>query len=629
MATITKTMKENSGDAGSTVYATWTVSWTGTDYNLTSVGQTISIASPVFKAKYVQRSSSPEDGAKGYGSVNAGDYLNIGTYPYTKYIRISKIRAAGAMTSGTTYTINDGSESALPYVLTDANIKSIFNYHTAEISSVPIYIDGYNTFRSYARWQGYDVNDTEYSGNLTFSPIGTFYYKCPPALSSDPTMSKDTSTGYFAGLTRVSFSIPITYSQSGTTGTAKYGGYIKKIEVSIGTQVETLNFDASSKPTSTQTVSFILANDGTFTPTITLTDSRNQTATYSFNEITVNPYNVPSATFDVYRTNDVGIKSDEGRYALIQSTISYTDGAATLTEPSIQIDGVDLSSLTDASVTWYKTWSNTSGVSNVISDWTTLVPQNHMVTVYGLIDWDYDTTGNFAEDTSYQITLVANDSLSGHSTPITQTMSTAFYTIDFQAGGKEIAFGAPANDDLVHQYSGYDFTDKGLFKCNMDSMFRDRNNVVRLLFDFVYPVGSYYETSDTTFNPNVTWGGTWILETEGQVHVSSGSNYLVNGAGTNISDGGSPYIQAHTHAFTQPKIPNHHHSMGNIWSNGTGSSQAYQYSNSRTLMTRNTATDGGGGACTGGAVGAVSGATTGNDGNMPPYIVVNRWHRTA
>lgn len=28
-----------------------------------------------------------------------------------------------------------------------------------------------------------------------------------------------------------------------------------------------------------------------------------------------------------------------------------------------------------------------------------------------------------------------------------------------------------------------------------------------------YPVGSYYETSDTSFDPNVTWGGTWISET--------------------------------------------------------------------------------------------------------------------
>lgn len=151
--------------------------------------------------------------------------------------------------------------------------------------------------------------------------------------------------------------------------------------------------------------------------------------------------------------------------------------------------------------------------------------------------------------------------------------------------------------------------------------------------DLYYPVGSYYETSDITFNPNVTWGGTWVLETEGQVHVSAGTNYVVAGALTNTTDGGSPYIQAHTHTFTQPKIPNHQHSMNNIWSDGSGSSAAYAMASSRKLTTRKTANDGGGGACTGGAVGAVSGLpsgqTTGDAGNMPPYIVVNRWHRTA
>lgn len=30
--------------------------------------------------------------------------------------------------------------------------------------------------------------------------------------------------------------------------------------------------------------------------------------------------------------------------------------------------------------------------------------------------------------------------------------------------------------------------------------------------DFFHPVGSYYETSDTSFDPNVSWGGTWISE---------------------------------------------------------------------------------------------------------------------
>lgn len=29
------------------------------------------------------------------------------------------------------------------------------------------------------------------------------------------------------------------------------------------------------------------------------------------------------------------------------------------------------------------------------------------------------------------------------------------------------------------------------------------------LLDLFYPVGSYYETSDTDFRPNKTWGGTW------------------------------------------------------------------------------------------------------------------------
>ena len=46
------------------------------------------------------------------------------------------------------------------------------------------------------------------------------------------------------------------------------------------------------------------------------------------------------------------------------------------------------------------------------------------------------------------------------------------------------------------------------------------------LLDLFYPVGSYYETSDTSFNPNNTWGGTWVLETAGMVHVSAGNGYF-------------------------------------------------------------------------------------------------------
>lgn len=35
------------------------------------------------------------------------------------------------------------------------------------------------------------------------------------------------------------------------------------------------------------------------------------------------------------------------------------------------------------------------------------------------------------------------------------------------------------------------------------------------ILDVFYPVGCYYHTSDTTFNPNTSWGGTWSKVTEG------------------------------------------------------------------------------------------------------------------
>ena len=33
------------------------------------------------------------------------------------------------------------------------------------------------------------------------------------------------------------------------------------------------------------------------------------------------------------------------------------------------------------------------------------------------------------------------------------------------------------------------------------------------LLDIMYPIGSYYETADMNFDPNVKWGGNWVSET--------------------------------------------------------------------------------------------------------------------
>ena len=134
-----------------------------------------------------------------------------------------------------------------------------------------------------------------------------------------------------------------------------------------------------------------------------------------------------------------------------------------------------------------------------------------------------------------------------------------------------------------------------------------------------YPVGSYYETSDTSFDPNVTWGGTWELETEGQVHISSGANYVIAGGLTNTSDGGATTSKTQNHTLTIAEIPAHSHSITNwsmskIYAKGT----AYYATAYTSGTSTSTANAGGGGAHNHGSV-----------STMQPYIVVNRWHRTA
>lgn len=131
-----------------------------------------------------------------------------------------------------------------------------------------------------------------------------------------------------------------------------------------------------------------------------------------------------------------------------------------------------------------------------------------------------------------------------------------------------------------------------------------------------YPVGSYYETSDISFDPNTAWGGTWVLEAEGQVHVSAGSTYTAGDTGGSETH----YHATGNHTLTVDEIPSHTHTFSYAqYGRGTGTStaSALQYSGS----TKTTDARGGGQAHNHGNTDSAS--------NMMPYIVVNRWHRTA
>lgn len=163
------------------------------------------------------------------------------------------------------------------------------------------------------------------------------------------------------------------------------------------------------------------------------------------------------------------------------------------------------------------------------------------------------------------------------------------------------------------------------------------------LIDIFYPVGSYYETSDTSFDPNVSWGGTWSLETEGLVHIGAGSNYIVGATGGEVAhtltkaESGLP---SHGHGFTRPTVKTgeggHTHTVTVHYRNAvptTGSSaQPWAAGTLTSTGTATIASNTGTHSHTlqGGSVSDNSGANASSaHNNMQPYVVVNRWHRTA
>lgn len=148
-----------------------------------------------------------------------------------------------------------------------------------------------------------------------------------------------------------------------------------------------------------------------------------------------------------------------------------------------------------------------------------------------------------------------------------------------------------------------------------------------------YPVGSYYETSDTSFDPNTAWGGTWSLETEGLVHIGAGSTYSVGDTGGE-----------ETHTLTTDEIPAHTH--GNKSLTGYFSIRK-TYNGNNTVISRSGIVSSLGTTGSGGQIGSNGTSTSLQSVNidashthdsvgngdahniMQPYIVVNRWHRTA
>ena len=154
-----------------------------------------------------------------------------------------------------------------------------------------------------------------------------------------------------------------------------------------------------------------------------------------------------------------------------------------------------------------------------------------------------------------------------------------------------------------------------------------------LICDLIYPIGSIYMSVNST-TPETLFGGTWI-QLKDRFLLGAGDIYTAG-----LTEGSSTHVHATAeHALTIEELPSHTHIQNahrhqtyNTWgvkigtgatnyltgNNEDGYSGSPNYTNTTTATNQNT----GGGE-------SHSHGNTGASSNMPPYLAVYIWKRTA
>lgn len=439
MATITKTFTE---DYESSHKASWV--FTLTCANVTATGSTVSVAVPTVTAKMTASGKTSARAYVAFANLKAGNVDAGRTYAW--YLESS-------WASGATKTLPFDTDvgTATPATFNTSSLFTSSNKTTRTVNVSLINAPGNSSvYFSGSSWKGSSYwNEFEQDVSPPLGTIATITLNAPPTFSSTQvSFTNDYSGVPYAGLTTASVTI--------SSLSAKYGGDISSAVLKIGSQ--------TASRTTNGTLSILLGAVGTFTPTVTVTDSRGQTTTVTLNAITVHGYVAPSVSFETERTTSTGAPNDEGVYAVINPTFTFTDAIATLSAPTVSVTDADGVGRVPT-VTWYSTRAADGTLSGSVT-WANLSSGD---TVYGLVS----ITNDFNTQKSYQISVTPQDS-EDTGTAITQTLGAAFYTVDFYAGGHGIAFGQPASEEG--------------FECNMSALFKDD-----LLLDL-----PEYTTSGTT-----------------------------------------------------------------------------------------------------------------------------------
>lgn len=309
-------------------------------------------------------------------------------------------------------------------------------------------------------------------------------------------------------------------------------------------------------------------------------------------------YTAATATTEVLKSAGssavtVTIKDKRGRTA----TTSYTMNVQAYTPPSIskltvhrcEEDGTEteqgeyikvlfssaITALGNKNTATYKLRYKKSSASSF-----TEVTLSNLANTYALTNSAYI----FAADSnsSYDVELEAKDR---HGTATRSTSaSTAFTLMNWGGDGTSMGIGKVAEK-------------AGTLEVALDVEFIGK--VKGSIFDAIYPVGSIYFAYNHT-NPSTLFGGTWA-------RISNAFLWAVDGSGTIGQTGGSK-----THMLTVDELPAHTH--GSVYSGNVSGTKTHAWlASGGSSMAYGTVSTGGGAA----------------HNNMPPYMQVSVWRRTA
>ena len=217
----------------------------------------------------------------------------------------------------------------------------------------------------------------------------------------------------------------------------------------------------------------------------------------------------------------------------------------------------------------------------------------------GLVTGDVEIAG----DRSYTAKIVVTDSL-GNSTEFEENIPTEQVAFHLKEGGQGAAFGKAAEQDEVLDVA-------------WDARFREDVQVDgvlqvggKSLLDMVYPVGSIYLSVSGT-DPQTLFGGTWA-RLEDVFLLAAGAKHAAGSTGGEES-----------HILTEVEIAPHKHAMA-YSPDASASSTGFAYG-----IAAGSATNEAGGRGYASNLGTFSAGGGQPHNNMPPYLAVYTWKRTA